>query len=86
MHEILYVYGVTGELIFENCSFLNNTLAHLPAAKWDGGTAVHITNHNVPKYLLHGVPQFNISFTACYFLAIPSIPATTALEVAPSLS
>ena len=67
VHEMPYVYGVTGELIFENCNFLNNTLLLSPTAKWDGGTAVHINNHNVPEYLLHGVPQFNISFVGCNF-------------------
>ena len=67
VHEIPYVYGVTGELTFENCSFLYNTLALPPAAKWDGGIAVHINNHNVPDYLLHGVPQFNVSFIGCNF-------------------
>ena len=67
VHEMPYVYGVTGELIFENCNFLNNTLLLSPKAKWDGGIAVHINNHNVPEYLLHGVPQFNISFVGCNF-------------------
>ena len=67
VHEMPYVYGVTGELIFENCNFLNNTLLLSPTAKWDGGTAVHINNHNVPEYLLHGVPQFNMSFVGCNF-------------------
>ena len=67
MHEMPFVYGVTGELIFENCNFLNNTVTLLPSTNRDGGTAVHITNHNVPSYLLHGAPQFNISFVGCNF-------------------
>ena len=66
MHEMPYVYGVTGELVFENCNFLNNTLTLLPSTNRNGGTAVHITNHNVPGYMVHH-SSIAISFVGCNF-------------------
>jgi len=65
LHEMPYIYGITGELIFENCTFSYNTLS--PRGKWVGGTAVHIKNNNVPEYMSHGIPQFNVSFIGCKF-------------------
>jgi len=66
LHEMPFTYVITGELVFENCTFSHNTLS--PEVKWVGGTAVHIQNDNVPEYMLHGIPQFNVSFSGCKFL------------------
>ena len=65
LHEMSYIYGITGELIFENCTFSYNTLS--TGGNWVGGTAVHIKNNNVPEYIPHGIPQFSVSFIDCKF-------------------
>ena len=65
VHEMPNVFEVSGELSFRNCTFLNNR--NSVKVSWVGGTTVHINNHDVPSYLSHGTPQFNISFTGCNF-------------------
>ena len=62
-HESPNVFCNTKEIKIENCGFERNTIAH----KGHGGVAVHIITLEIPTFLRHGMPQFEMKFVQCRF-------------------
>ena len=61
-YEIRHIQCSQIQLLFDNCTFINNTVP----AKGSGAVMV-IIRHKIPGFMTHVAPQFEISFQQCSF-------------------